>query len=77
MLAPIQIGAGRAFEPVRDLAAGPATLDAKGENDDLRREVSALRGDLAAPRPIAATWRSSVASRLAEGARASPTASRW
>jgi rod shape-determining protein MreC len=47
-LEPIQIGAGRAFEPVRDVAGWTRdTLAAKGENDDLRREVSALRRELA------------------------------
>ena len=47
-LEPIQIGAGRAFEPVRDVTGWTRdTLAAKGENDDLRREVSALRRELA------------------------------
>ncbi len=47
-LEPIQIGAGRAFEPVRDAAGWTRdTLAAKGENDELRREVSSLRRELA------------------------------
>jgi rod shape-determining protein MreC len=47
-LAPIQTGASRAFEPVRDAVGWTrATLAAKDENDDLRREVSQLRRELA------------------------------
>jgi rod shape-determining protein MreC len=47
-LAPVQAGATRAVEPVRDVAGWTrAALAAKGENDELRREVSRLRRDLA------------------------------
>src|SRR5688572_26336406 len=47
-LGPVQTGASRAFKPVRDVAGWTRdTLAAKGENDDLRREVSELRRQLA------------------------------
>jgi rod shape-determining protein MreC len=47
-LEPIETGASRAFKPVRDATGWTRdTLAAKGENDDLRREVSTLRRELA------------------------------
>ena len=47
-LGPIQTGANRAIEPVRDAVGWTsAAVAAKGENDELRREVSRLRRDLA------------------------------
>lgn len=42
--APIETGASRALKPARDLAGWFGdTLDAKGENEELKREVEALR----------------------------------
>ena len=42
--APIETGAGRALKPARDLAGWFGdTLDAKGENEDLKKELEALR----------------------------------
>lgn len=47
-LSPLQTGASRAFEPVRDTAGWTRdTVRAKSENDTLRRENSRLRRDLA------------------------------
>jgi rod shape-determining protein MreC len=47
-LAPIESGASKALKPVRDLFGWFGdTLDAKGENEDLRDEVERLRQDLA------------------------------
>ena len=46
--APIETGTGRALKPVRDLFGWFGdTLDAKGENEELRSEVEALRERLA------------------------------
>ncbi len=42
--APIETGAGRALKPLRDLTGWFGdTLDAKGENEDLRAEIEDLR----------------------------------
>ena len=42
--APIETGASRALKPARDLAGWFGdTLDAKGENEDLKKEVEGLR----------------------------------
>jgi rod shape-determining protein MreC len=42
--APIETGASRALKPARDLAGWFGdTLDAKGENEDLKNEIEALR----------------------------------
>ena len=42
--APIETGAGRALKPARDLVGWFGdTLDAKGENEDLKNEVESLR----------------------------------
>ena len=42
--APIETGATRALKPARDLAGWFGdTLDAKGENEELRKEIEALR----------------------------------
>jgi rod shape-determining protein MreC len=47
-LAPIETGASRALKPVRDLFGWAGdTLDAKDENEKLRRELEQLRGELA------------------------------
>ncbi|MGE5635466.1 MAG: rod shape-determining protein MreC [Nocardioidaceae bacterium] len=47
-LAPIETGTSRALKPVRDLFGWFGdTLDAKGENDRLEREVQSLRRELA------------------------------
>lgn len=44
VFAPIQEGAGRVFKPVRDAINWfDETFDARGENDDLKAEVSELR----------------------------------
>jgi rod shape-determining protein MreC len=48
-LAPLETGASRALKPARDLFGWFGdTLDAKGENDDLRAELEDLRKRLAA-----------------------------
>jgi rod shape-determining protein MreC len=47
--APLETGASRALKPARDLFGWFGdTLDAKGENEDLRNEVADLRARLAA-----------------------------
>ena len=47
--APIETGASRALKPARDLAGWFGdTLDAKGENEDLKKEVESLRKRLGA-----------------------------
>lgn len=47
-ISPLQSGASRALKPVRDLFGWVGdTVDAKGDNDELRSEVEALRKDLA------------------------------
>jgi rod shape-determining protein MreC len=47
-LAPIETGTSRALKPVRDLFGWFGdTIDAKGENDRLKREVQSLRRELA------------------------------
>jgi rod shape-determining protein MreC len=47
-LAPIETGASRALKPVRDLFGWVGdTLDAKDENQKLKREVERLRGEVA------------------------------
>jgi len=47
-ISPLQSGASRALKPVRDLFGWVGdTVDAKGENDDLRSEVESLRKDVA------------------------------
>jgi rod shape-determining protein MreC len=47
-LAPLETGASRALKPVRDLFGWFGdTLDAKNDNDKLRKEVESLRSELA------------------------------
>jgi rod shape-determining protein MreC len=47
-LAPVETGVSKAVKPFRDLAGWTGdVLDAKGENEDLEKEVSRLRRDLA------------------------------
>ena len=47
-LAPLETGASRALKPVRDLFGWFGdTLDAKSDNDKLRKEVESLRSELA------------------------------
>ena len=49
VLAPIETGTGRALKPFRDFFGWFGdTLDAKGENEDLRQEVEELRERVAA-----------------------------
>jgi rod shape-determining protein MreC len=50
-LAPVESGASRALKPVRDFFGwADDTLDAKGENEELRNEVERLRSELSQAR---------------------------
>jgi rod shape-determining protein MreC len=49
--APVETGTSRALKPVRDLFGWTGdTLEAKGDNEELRREVDRLRSELAESR---------------------------
>ena len=51
VLAPIESGASRVFKPVRDLIGWTGdVLDAKGDNEKLKKEVERLRQEVAAAR---------------------------
>ena len=54
ILSPIEAGASRAFQPIRDLAGWFGDVfDAKGENEELKRELADARTQLAQAQTLA------------------------